>query len=92
MLMEAHVFTGKSVDSVAVPVSAIVRDSGVPVVYVEVGGESFQRRVVQLGIRDGDYIEVRNGVTNGERVVSKGAYLVKLAASGPAEAGHGHAH
>ncbi len=92
MLVEAHVFTGKTTDGVAVPQSAIVRDSGVPVVYVEVGGESFERRVVQLGIRDGDYIEVRNGVTSGERVVSRGAYLVKLAASGPAEAGHGHAH
>ena len=92
MLMEAHVFTGESVDGTAVPVSAIVRDGGVPVVYVELGGESFERRVVQLGIRDGDYIEVRNGLSIGERVVSKGAYLVKLAASGPAEAGHGHAH
>jgi hypothetical protein len=48
--------------------------------------------VVQLGIRDGQYIEVLSGVASGERVVSKGAYLVKLAASGPAEAGHGHAH
>jgi RND family efflux transporter MFP subunit len=92
MLMEAHVFTGKRVDSVAVPVSSIVRDNGVPVVYVELGGETFERRVVQPGIRDGQYIEIRSGVVNGERVVSKGAYLVKLAASGPAEAGHGHAH
>jgi multidrug efflux pump subunit AcrA (membrane-fusion protein) len=92
LLVEAHVFTGNAADGVAVPVSAIVRDSGVPVVYVELGGESFERRVVQLGIRDGDYIEVRSGVTGGERVVSRGAYLVKLAASGPAETGHGHAH
>lgn len=92
MLVEAHVYTGNTADNVAVPLSAIVRDSGVPVVYVELGGESFERRVVQLGIRDGDHIEVRNGVASGERVVSRGAYLVKLAASGPAEAGHGHAH
>ena len=92
MLVEAHVFTGNNVDSLAVPRSAVVRDSGVPVVYVELGGESFERRVVQLGIRDGDYVEIRSGVASGERVVSRGAYLVKLAASGPAEAGHGHAH
>lgn len=91
-LLEAHVFTGKKVDGVSVPLSAIVRDAGVPVVYVELGGESFERRVVQAGIRDGQYIEIRSGVSSGERVVSKGAYLVKLAASGPAEAGHGHAH
>jgi multidrug efflux pump subunit AcrA (membrane-fusion protein) len=92
MLVEANVFTGNTVEGLAVPVSALVRDNGVPVVYVELGGESFERRVVQTGIRDGDYIEIRSGVESGERVVSRGAYLVKLAASGPAEAGHGHAH
>ena len=92
MLVEAHVYTGQRVNGLAVPVSALVRDNGVPVVYVELGGESFERRVVQTGIRDGAYIEIRSGVNDGERVVSRGAYLVKLAASGPAEAGHGHAH
>jgi len=92
MLVEANVFTGNTVEGLAVPVSALVRDNGVPVVYVELGGESFERRVVQTGIREGDYIEIRSGVEPGERVVSRGAYLVKLAASGPAETGHGHAH
>lgn len=92
MLLEANVFTGKTVDSVAVPVSSVVRDNGVPVVYVELGGESFERRIVQPGISDGSLIEIKNGIAEGERVVSTGAYLVKLAASGPAEAGHGHAH
>lgn len=92
MLVEANVFTGKKVNSVAVPLSAILRDGGVPVVFVELGGESFARRVVKTGIRDGQFIEIRSGVASGERVVSRGAYLVKLAASGPAEAGHGHAH
>ena len=92
MLDEANVYTGRTAESPAVPVSAIVRDNGVPVVFVELGGESFERRVVQLGINDGRYVEVRKGVSPGERVVSRGAYLVKLAASGPAEAGHGHAH
>lgn len=92
MLAQAHVYTGRTANSLAVPVSAVVRDNGVPVVYVELGGETFERRVVQLGIRDGDNIEVRSGLAPGERVVSRGAYLVKLAASSPAEAGHGHAH
>lgn len=92
MLLEAHVFTGITVSSVAIPASAIVRDNGVPVVYVELGGESFERRIVQPGISDGALIEIKKGIVEGERVVSTGAYLVKLASSGPAEAGHGHAH
>ena len=92
MLVEARVYTGKASDSLTVPVSSVVYDNGIPVVYVEVGGESFERRIVQFGMNDGHYIEVLKGVSAGERVVSRGAYLVKLAASGPAEAGHGHAH
>ena len=92
MLVQAHVYTGNTVDGLAIPVTAVVRDSGVPVVYVMLGGETFERRVVRLGMREGDYVEVRSGLTAGERVVSRGAYLVKLAASSPAEAGHGHAH
>ena len=43
-------------------------------------------------IRDGDYVEILSGVELGERVVTRGAYLVKLAASGAAQAGHGHPH
>jgi multidrug efflux pump subunit AcrA (membrane-fusion protein) len=62
------------------------------VVYVMLGGESFERRVVRLGIRDGDYVQVVDGIAPGERVVTRGAYLVRLAGSSPAAAGHGHAH
>jgi multidrug efflux pump subunit AcrA (membrane-fusion protein) len=92
MLVESRVLTGKTIEAAAIPVSSIVRDNGVPVVYVELGGESFERRVIQTGVRDGNFIEVTSGVNAGERVVSRGAYLVKLAATSPAEAGHGHAH
>jgi len=59
---------------------------------VMLGGESFERRVLRLGIRDGDYVQVKSGLEPGERIVTRGAYLVRLAAASPAEAGHGHAH
>jgi hypothetical protein len=45
-----------------------------------------------LGQRDGDYVEVLNGLAEGEHVVVRGAHLVKLAAAAPASFGHGHAH
>jgi cobalt-zinc-cadmium efflux system membrane fusion protein len=56
------------------------------------GGESFGRRVVRLGIRDGNQVQVVEGLEPGERVVTRGAYLVRLAGASPAAAGHGHAH
>lgn len=88
----AHVFTSAPRPRLAVPHSAIIDDGGVNVVYVQTGGEAFVRRPVQLGIRDGQLVEVLGGITAGERVVSRGAYFVKLAAAGGEEIGHGHAH
>ncbi len=92
MFAQVHVWTGAARDAVALPVSALVNEAGQEVAYVMLGGESFERRVLRLGIREGDYVEVKSGIEAGERVVSRGAYLVRLAAASPAEAGHGHAH
>ena len=89
---EARVFTGHQSAGVAIPVSALVNDNGMDVVFVMKNGEAFERRVVQLGVRDGDYVEALTGVQTGERIVSRGAYLVKLAASGGDRAAHGHVH
>lgn len=76
----------------AVPESAIVDDNGTPVVYVMAEGESFERRIVRLGLRDRGFVEVLGGVKAGERVVSRGAWSVKLAASSGSVPAHGHAH
>lgn len=88
----AHVFTAASRPMLAIPRGAVIDDGGVDVVFVQTGGEAFVRRPVQLGIYDGEWAEVRSGVSAGERVVSRGAYYVKLAAAGGEEIGHGHAH
>ncbi len=61
-------------------------------VYVQTGGESYARRPVTLGLRAGDQVAVTGGLAPGERVVARGSYLVRLAASGDSGAGHGHAH
>ncbi len=84
--------TGPPAPALAIPDSAVVHDAGRPVAYVQVEGEAFERRVLELGIRSGGRVEVRAGLTAGERVVVRGAYDVKLAASSGAVPGHGHAH
>ena len=67
-------------------------DNGRPTAFVLIHGEAFQKRVLELGIRDGEFVEVLSGIKANERVVTKGAYLVKLASASPASFGHGHAH
>ena len=76
----------------AVPQSAIVDDGGRPVVFIQASGEAFLRRPVQLGVREGGYVQVLEGVFPGERVVSRGAHLIRLAAMSSQVPAHGHVH
>ncbi|MDP6957107.1 MAG: efflux RND transporter periplasmic adaptor subunit, partial [Planctomycetota bacterium] len=92
MFADVFLETGRAVDAIAVPEEALVMDNGRPVAFVLVHGEMFQKRSVELGIRDGGFVEVLAGIEEGERVVTKGAYLVRLASASPASFGAGHAH
>lgn len=92
MTVSARLFTGRRQAAVAIPASALVDDNGQSVVFVLVEGESFERRAVTPGVRDGDWVAIPQGIAAGERVVSRGAYQVRLAATAPAAMGHGHAH
>jgi RND family efflux transporter MFP subunit len=75
----------------AVPRSAVFEDRGRTVVFVQAGGESFERRVVSTGEADQEWIGIGDGLRSGERIVTRGGYMVKLA--GTTETiGHGHAH
>jgi RND family efflux transporter MFP subunit len=94
MLGRARLFVGDTVSGPAVPNEAIRDEDGMKVAYVETGGETFERRVLELGPSDGEWTLVRSGLSAGERVVTDGAYQVHLASAGGDEAatGHGHPH
>jgi multidrug efflux pump subunit AcrA (membrane-fusion protein) len=62
------------------------------VVFVQTGGETFERRPVTLGHQDGGFVEVLEGVKPGERVASRGAFLIRLAAMSSTVPAHGHVH
>lgn len=78
--------------AVAIPAEAVVVEQGFPTAYVMLEGELFQKRDLELGVKDGDHVEVRKGIAVGERVATRGAYLVKLAALSPQSFGAGHQH
>ena len=89
---DVRVFTAEVVNAVAVPVQAVVDDGGASVVLVLEGGESFFKRRVTLGVRDGDRVAVVAGVAAGERVVSRGAYELLLSTAAGGIPAHGHQH
>jgi len=92
MYARARVFTGQARKALAIPASAVVDDGKQEVAYALVSGEAFERRPLRLGVRDGDLVEVIEGLAPGERVVSRGAWQVRLASAGGAIPAHGHVH
>jgi membrane fusion protein, heavy metal efflux system len=90
--LTARLSKGISQELVSVPASALVDDAGRPVVFVQHDGEGFERRPVRAGATSGNYVQITEGIQAGERVVSRGAYLIRLAALSTQIPAHGHVH
>ena len=88
----ALLYTGQKERMVVVPKSAVLMEGGRPFVFVQSGGESFDRRFIEVATRDGDLVGVRSGVKPGERVVTAGAYEVQLASAAGGLPAEGHVH
>jgi cobalt-zinc-cadmium efflux system membrane fusion protein len=89
--VEAEVLLPQELTGITIPASALVDDSGVEVVYLQLSGESFERREVQVQARQGDLALV-SGLAAGERLVTQGANAIRrseLMGSGAVE---GHVH
>jgi RND family efflux transporter MFP subunit len=78
--------------TLAVPREAVLMEAGRPYVFVQIGGEQFVRRFIEIASRDGALVGVASGVTSGERVVTRGAYDVQLAGAAGGLPAEGHVH
>jgi hypothetical protein len=74
-----------------IPKEAVLEHEGKQIVYVLLSGEEFERREVVVGDEMGNKIAVLSGLNKGERVVTQGAYQLKLQELRPANAG-AHTH
>ncbi len=87
----AQVLMAGEESGIVVPASALVDDGGVPVVFLQLSGEDFQRQTVTVLGRQGDEVLV-GGLAPGQRLVTRGGDAIRrssLMASGEA---HGHVH
>lgn len=84
--------TGRRASGVVIPASAVLDEDGRPIAYVQVEGETFEKRALQLGGQEGDRVLVASGIRAGERVVSGAAYQVRLASLSTSVPTHGHEH
>jgi membrane fusion protein, heavy metal efflux system len=78
--------------SPVVPEGALLEDYGNYSVVVQLSGERFERREVTIGRRNGQEVEILNGLKTGEVIVTQGAYQVKMASMSSQVPAHGHTH
>jgi cobalt-zinc-cadmium efflux system membrane fusion protein len=82
---------GEQATVMMIPKEAVLEHEGRKIVYVLLSGEEFERREVTVGDEHGDKLAVLTGLKKGERVVTQGAYQLKLQELRPADAG-AHTH
>lgn len=82
---------GEQVTAMMIPKEAVLEHEGKKIVYVLLSGEEFERREVTIGDELSGKVAVLSGLNKGERVVTQGAYQLKLQELQPAEAG-AHTH
>ncbi len=91
--VEVYLKTVTNTLALTVPTTSLLEDQGAFFVYVQVTPELFEKREVKIGGTDGMLTEIRTGLSSDERVVTKGAILIKLAqATGSLDAHSGHVH
>ncbi len=89
---EVYLLSKSKENVAAFPATALMEEQGNFYVYVQTGGESFSKRKIKTGMSDGLWVEVLEGLRPGERVVTRGAYQIKLTAAGGTVPAHGHSH
>src|SRR3984893_11492174 len=76
MYVDVDIDTGALQPVLAVPESAVLGSGTRQAVLIDKGDGRFEPREVKLGHRGGGYVEIRDGVTEGEQVVVSANFLI----------------
>ena len=75
-----------------VPKTALIEEEGNYYIYKEVSEGHYKKQMATLGGEDGINVEIVTGLNEGDKVVTTGAYQLKLAASVSVIPPHTHEH
>ncbi|MDO8734347.1 MAG: efflux RND transporter periplasmic adaptor subunit, partial [Elusimicrobiota bacterium] len=91
--VELYLKTITNTNALTVPNASLIEDQGNIFVFVQINPELFEKREIKIGSSDGLKTEIISGISKNERVVTRGAILIKLAqATGTLDAHSGHNH
>jgi cobalt-zinc-cadmium efflux system membrane fusion protein len=72
-----RVYTPSNPEELSLPLEAVQNGPAGKMVFVQRGTGEFEARTVKLGSEQGDVVQVLEGVSAGELVVTKGAFALK---------------
>jgi Cu(I)/Ag(I) efflux system membrane fusion protein len=63
-------------NSLSLPTDAVIRDSKGASVWIQIKGNKFKYKMVEIGSEGNDRVEIKSGLKDGDVVVISGAYLL----------------
>ena len=80
--------------TISIPITALTEEMGLYYVYIQTSDHSYLKQEIKKGASNGKRVEILSGLKEGDKVASKGAIAIKLAANSgivpDAHAGHSH--
>lgn len=77
---------------ISLPHTALTEEQGSYFVYLQLDDECYKKQEVTLGADNGQNVQILSGIASGDRVVTHGAYQVKLASASNVLPAHSHEH
>lgn len=90
--VEIYLLSASQQETLTLPESALTEEQGSFFVYRQLDKECYQKQLVTVGATDGERIQILSGIQAGDRIVTEGAYQVKLASASNAIPAHTHEH
>jgi membrane fusion protein, copper/silver efflux system len=81
MYANVKIFGGASKDNIVIPLEGLIRTGREERVILSLGEGRFAARTVTAGIESGDYVEILDGVEQGDEIVTSGQFLIDSEAS-----------
>ena len=76
MYADAVIESGSSGQVLAVPDSAVINSGARQIVIVDKGDGRFEPRTVRTGVRGNGYAEIKDGISEGDKVVTAANFLI----------------
>lgn len=90
--VEIYLLSTPTEDALTLPRTALTEEQGSYFVYQQVDEEGYMKRPVTIGADDGERVQILSGIHPGDRIVTQGAYHVKLASASNSIPAHTHEH